>query len=241
MNALRHRTRRAGSACSGTSAATTSPATTSSTSRSTERTTVLDALRWIQLHAGPVARAAALVLPRLVRHVRRARERPRGARVRDRARRPRGRHVTVEPLANLPVLNDLVVDMAPFMRAVPRRRTRSSAPASSCPRPTRPTTSTPTPVRGLHRVRALPVGVPGGGDRRHVRGPGRARVRRSGCSRRRAAPTARPCSTGPTARRAPGGATRRSSAPRPARRTSGPAQRIMALRKELGNRKKERS
>ncbi|MBI5106419.1 MAG: succinate dehydrogenase/fumarate reductase iron-sulfur subunit [Solirubrobacterales bacterium] len=80
------------------------------------RTTVLDALRWIQLHADP-----SLALRHSCMHascgtcgvqVDGQEELACVARLGDH----RGDPVTVEPLANVPVLTDLVVDMADFFR-----------------------------------------------------------------------------------------------------------------------------
>ena len=57
---------------------------------------------------------------------------------------PDGGTVSVEPLANLPVLTDLVVDMAPFVQRFPAPAPDRSRRASSCPAPRPPTTSRPT-------------------------------------------------------------------------------------------------
>ena len=105
------------------------------------RTTVLEALRWIQLHDDPT-----LALRHSCFH---ASCGTCGVRVNGRERLAcvtpladvGGGTVTVEPIANLPVLNDLVVDMTSFVAAVPRGASRSCATASSCPRPKCPMTS----------------------------------------------------------------------------------------------------
>ena len=79
----------------------------------------------------PLARAPALVLPRLVRHLRRARERPRGARVRHGALRRLGRHRDGRAAREPPRPERRGVRHDAVLRAVPRRRTRTSARASS--------------------------------------------------------------------------------------------------------------
>jgi succinate dehydrogenase iron-sulfur subunit len=83
-----------------------------------EATTVLEALRWIQLQRDP-----SLSLRHSCFH---ASCGTCGVRVNGReglacvtAVEPDGGTVTVEPLANLPVLTDLVVDMAPFVQRFP--------------------------------------------------------------------------------------------------------------------------
>jgi succinate dehydrogenase / fumarate reductase iron-sulfur subunit len=82
------------------------------------RTTVLDALRWIQLHRDP-----SLALRHSCLH---ASCGTCGVQVDGReelacvcALRDKGDEVTIEPLANLPVLTDLVVDMASFYDRLP--------------------------------------------------------------------------------------------------------------------------
>lgn len=83
------------------------------------RTTVLEALRWIQLHHD-----RSLALRHSCIH---ASCGTCGVRVNGRERLAcvtalsdvRGATVTVEPLANLPVLHDVVVDMAPFVARFP--------------------------------------------------------------------------------------------------------------------------
>ena len=78
-------------------------------------------------------------------------------------------------------------------------------------------------VRGLHRMRTVPVRVPGR-PRRPTRTSGRPRWRpRSACSRSRAARiTDRVLDWAGRLRTGPGDATPRSSAPRPVRPTSAP-------------------
>ena len=82
-------------------------------------TTVLDALRWIQLHRDP-----SLVLRHSCLH---ASCGTCGVRVDGREElacvcsvHDHGEEITVEPLANLPILTDLVVDMD-VLRALPGR------------------------------------------------------------------------------------------------------------------------
>jgi succinate dehydrogenase / fumarate reductase iron-sulfur subunit len=82
------------------------------------RTTVLDALRWVQLHYDP-----SLALRHSCMH---ASCGTCGVQVDGReelacvcAMRDHGPKVTVEPLANLPVLTDLVVDMSEFFARFP--------------------------------------------------------------------------------------------------------------------------
>ena len=82
-------------------------------------TTVLDALRWIQLPPRPLAGASAFLPARLVRHLRHASRRPRAAGVRVLGPGSRTHEITVEPLANLPVLTDLVVEMNGFFARFP--------------------------------------------------------------------------------------------------------------------------
>ncbi len=85
----------------------------------TERSTVLDALRWIQLHHDP-----SLALRHSCFH---ASCGTCGVRVNGREglgcvtalSDVSGDTVTVEPLANLPVLNDVVSDVTPFMERFP--------------------------------------------------------------------------------------------------------------------------
>jgi succinate dehydrogenase iron-sulfur subunit len=82
-------------------------------------TTILDALRWIQLHRDP-----SLTLRHSCMHAScgtcglRVDGRERLACVCDVA--PLGDEITVEPLANLPVLSDLVVDMGDFFTRFPQ-------------------------------------------------------------------------------------------------------------------------
>lgn len=83
-----------------------------------EPTTVLEALRWIQLHRDP-----SLALRHSCFH---ASCGTCGVRVNGRERlacviamKDVGGTVTVEPMANIPVLNDLVVDMESFMSRFP--------------------------------------------------------------------------------------------------------------------------
>ena len=107
------------SASTATSAATRGGGSTASRCRSDARTTVLEALRWIKLH-----RDRTLALRHSCLHAScgtcgMQRERPRGPRVRDARRHPRFDDATVEPLANIPVLTDLVVDMRQLVRTVP--------------------------------------------------------------------------------------------------------------------------
>jgi succinate dehydrogenase / fumarate reductase, iron-sulfur subunit len=84
-----------------------------------DRTTVLEALRWIQVHRDP-----SLALRHSCFHAScgtcgvRINGRERLACV-TRVRDLGGSTITVEPLANLPVLGDLVVDMAPFVDRFP--------------------------------------------------------------------------------------------------------------------------
>ena len=82
------------------------------------RTTVLEALRWIQVH-----RDRSLAIRHSCFH---ASCGTCGVRVNDRedlgcvtAVRDLGREITVEPIANIPVLTDLVVDMAEFFARYP--------------------------------------------------------------------------------------------------------------------------
>jgi len=82
------------------------------------RTTVLEALRWIQVH-----RDRSLAIRHSCFH---ASCGTCGVRVNDREElgcvtlvRDLGREVTVEPIANIPVLADLVVDMAEFYERYP--------------------------------------------------------------------------------------------------------------------------
>lgn len=84
----------------------------------TPRTTVLDAMKWIQLHADPT-----LSLRHSCFH---ASCGTCGVRVNGReammcvtAMHDLGREITVEPLANIPVLTDLVVDMEEFYERFP--------------------------------------------------------------------------------------------------------------------------
>ena len=100
-------------------------------------TTVLEALRWIQLHEDPT-----LGLRHSCFH---ASCGTCGVRVNGQERlacvtqlSEVSGTVTVDPIANLPVLHDVVVDMGPFVRALSRRRIRSCARASSCPRSATP-------------------------------------------------------------------------------------------------------
>ena len=203
------------------------------------RTTVLEALRWIQLHDDPT-----LALRHSCFH---ASCGTCGVRVNGRERLAcvtpladvGGGTVTVEPIANLPVLNDLVVDMTSFVERFPEAhaivrdseflpeadvpddlgatcgsRTASNA-GSVCPpaRWRRPMTATSAP--------------------RPSRSP-------SGCWRRTPAPsTATRCSTGRTRTSPRGAAMPRSSAPRPVPSNVRPAQRIMALRKDLRRRRRD--
>jgi succinate dehydrogenase / fumarate reductase iron-sulfur subunit len=87
------------------------------------RTTVLDALRWIQLHRDP-----SLALRHSCLH---ASCGTCGMQVDGHeqlacvcAMRDQGKEVTVEPLANLPILTDLVVDMDEFFARFPDEKHR---------------------------------------------------------------------------------------------------------------------
>ena len=204
-----------------------------------ERTTVLDALRWIQLRKDPT-----LALRHSCFH---ASCGTCGVRVNGREglgcvtalSDVSGDTVTIEPLANLPVLNDVVSDVDAVHGAVPGARTRTSARASSSARRTPPTTSRPT---AASRTASSAACACRRARSRRPTTPTSARPRsptHSGCSRRRAAPTGRRSWTGPTSEH---GAWRchasfecTEACPSDVR----PAQRIMLLRKELGNRKKE--
>ena len=91
----------------------------------------------------PVAGAAPLLPARLVRHLRRAGRRPRGARVR-RARSPTT--ATRSPSSRWPTCRSSPTSSSTWTsstRASPTS-TRSCAPARSCPRPSRPTASPAT-------------------------------------------------------------------------------------------------
>ena len=159
------------SASTATSAAAAAPALRRVRGpRAGEPTTVLDALRWIQRAPGPLAGDPPLVPPRLVRHLRRPRERARGAGVRrrrlaDRERDRDGRAAREHAGAHRP------------RRRHARRSTRASrASTRSCARSEVLPDGARRPmavdglraVRGLHRVRPLPVGVPGRRDRRRA-------------------------------------------------------------------------
>ena len=124
-----------------------------------------------------VARHPALVLPRVVRHLRRSRERPRGLAC-----------VHASPTSNTaasrssrwrtsPCVADLVVDMTSFFERFPSPHPIERA--SEFPRVGRGSDGGRgvRAVRGLHRVRAVPLGVSGLGHRRLVRRARRPRVR----------------------------------------------------------------
>ena len=108
-----------------------------------------------------IARHPALVLPRVVRDLRGSRERPRGLACVTRLADLEHGRVTVEPMANFPVLADLVVDMTSFFERFPSptRSTRSSEFPKSAEVPSRGRRV--RAVRGLHRVRPLPLGLSG--------------------------------------------------------------------------------
>ncbi len=134
---------------------------------------------------------------------------------------PDGDEVVVEPLANIPIVSDLVVDMDVFYEdfdeagppARARRRPHARVRAGRGDRPARA-------LRGLHRVRDLPVRLPGGRQRPALRRAGRPRGGLA--TRRRAAgprSRSRSSSSWTTSRRR-GAATWPGSAPRRARRAS---------------------
>jgi succinate dehydrogenase/fumarate reductase-like Fe-S protein len=139
-------------------------------------TTVLDALLWIQLHRDRtlalrhsclhascgtcgvlVNRREALACVTSVSEL--------------------GDEVTVEPLANIPVLTDLVVDMdefyARFQDDHPLVRASEFLPEAETP----VGPGGVPPVRGLPRVRPVPVGMSDRLDLPRVRRPGRAHRR----------------------------------------------------------------
>ena len=124
---------------------------------------------------GPHPRAPSFLLPCVVRHVRGTRERARGAGLRDEALRRAGhgdRRPDREPAraARPRRRHDAVRGAIP---ATPSDRARERVPARvrDARRPRRA-----RPLRGLHRVRPLPVGLPGRGHGRHLPRPGGARL-----------------------------------------------------------------
>ena len=185
------------------------------------RTTVLEALRWIQLHA-----IRTLAIRHSCLHAScgtcgiqvNGREALACVTPADTSEST----ITVEPLANIPVSPTSSSTCGSSYERFPdeiasvrdeRSSSRTGLPAGR-DRDVRA-------VRGLHRMRTLSVRVPGVGDLGRVRGAGRARRRATparGAARRR--PGAR-AGVGGCAERA-GGATRRSSAPTRARPTSVP-------------------
>ena len=127
--------------------------------------------------APPRRRASRCATPACTRRAGRAVSRPTAARClacvtpRRRARRAGD----VEPLANIPVLTDLVADMGEFYARFPashpfaaHERGAARVRPGGGPRDSRA-------LRGLHRVRPMPVGLPGGRDRPALRRPCGAR------------------------------------------------------------------
>ena len=171
------------------------------------RTTLIEALRWIQLH-----RDSSLSLRHSCLH---ASCGTCGVRVNGReelacvcsARRATATRSASSRSRTCPALHGCRRRHGPVLRALPRRAPDHPRQRGACRRRSPPTARCVRTPGGLHRMRHLPVGLPGGAPRPASSVPPRWSPRRAR-SRSRAGASARTCSRGSAVRRASGSARR---------------------------------